>query len=326
MDWQPNFQYRFNMTHAHDRKRPPTERLATSEGETDRPFPVRPIWVPDGIRLDSAEDLIALPPSAGRRSERPAFPKKGMFEEFVNLKEASSAAILEYARRWGMLGIWQDSHPAVEAIIGESADPADPFPQPLPRTADVTRYGFFGWIGGEYVEPAAIWRLFACQAHAVLDVAALLHAGELAPKDEMALVHAFCHPIERPKLARDAVRQWDLIGAVIEDWLILGRVMPSLTRFAGNVGVSYAGTRLFGYLAVQLLLAVARAEGFVTCSGCTRIYEPQGRRPAPGKRRFCRKCRNAGMDVKAAQSDYRRRLRAKNSKRSRRPAAKRPKS
>jgi len=84
-----------------------------------------------------------------------------MFEEFVNLKEASSAAILEYARRWGMLGIWQDSHSAVEAIMGESADPADPFPRPLPRTADVTRFGFFGWVGGEYVEPADIEYLFA---------------------------------------------------------------------------------------------------------------------------------------------------------------------
>ena len=63
---------------------------------------------------------------------------------------------------------------------------------------------------------------------------------------------------------------------------------------------------LYGTLAYQLMIAVARTDGLATCCACGKSYIITGRRPNPDRRNYCHSCGKAAADRDAAR-DYRRR-------------------
>ncbi len=94
------------MTHQID----PLGVLATStEGRVERPV-MTPRWpVATNIQL-VGEDRLQW--HIGESEERWVDPSPGLLEDFVNLRDGSSEAILAYARRWGMLRLCEHDFPA----------------------------------------------------------------------------------------------------------------------------------------------------------------------------------------------------------------------
>jgi hypothetical protein len=69
-------------------------------------------------------------------------------------------------------------------------------------------------------------------------------------------------------------------------------------------GSGHWGISLIGALTFQLFTTIA-ARGFAVCSGCGGPYAPNKRRPSQGRRRYCSRCRAAGIPQRDAKRDYR---------------------
>jgi len=123
----------------------------------------------------------------------------------------------------------------------------------------------------------------------------------------------------RPRLDPDpswsTFRQWIRLGldlelgkkvmsSVIEHWLELGAVRPEIAWTGNRPTIQMGGIGLFGALATQLFLAVARTN-LAICSACAVPYIPQ-RRPSARHRNYCPACGH-GMALADAARDYRRR-------------------
>ena len=80
----------------------------------------------------------------------------------------------------------------------------------------------------------------------------------------------------------------------VNTWLGLGYVRPHLRwdengpRILFSVG-SLECDRLFGHLALQLLVAVSGSTGFALCSACSAPYVPR-RAPARSRLHYCQRC------------------------------------
>jgi len=109
---------------------------------------------------------------------------------------------------------------------------------------------------------------------------------------------------EAPKTlahARQRLR-WEVNGLVQ-----LGGVHPKMAHQKGGWVLVYEATglaNLFGVLAFQCMLAIARTDGLATCSACGESYVITGRRPNPNRRNYCTRCGKNARDRDAAR-DYR---------------------
>lgn len=87
------------------------------------------------------------------------------------------------------------------------------------------------------------------------------------------------------------------LAEIVEDFLKVGAVGSELRFDDPQWRVYYhslGNERLFGGLAIQLLLAVACVDGFATCSACGRPYMPE-RTPKSSQNHFCSAaCRKKG--------------------------------
>lgn len=97
-----------------------------------------------------------------------------------------------------------------------------------------------------------------------------------------------------------------LIGILVDDLMRLGDVRLGFEWTGPLPEVNLEPGGLFGALALELAFAVGRASGFAFCDGCGDVYAPT-RRPAHGKRRYCRECRDKRVPLRDAQRDHRRR-------------------
>lgn len=95
-----------------------------------------------------------------------------------------------------------------------------------------------------------------------------------------------------------------VVAESVDDLLGLAGVRPSV-RWLHQPSGYRVDVRPWGPLgaaALQLALALARADGFAMCDGCGKTYVPR-RKPAVGKRHFCPTCRGDGVPVRLAQRD-----------------------
>jgi hypothetical protein len=97
-----------------------------------------------------------------------------------------------------------------------------------------------------------------------------------------------------------------LLSTVVNGWADIGGLtLRHKWAISGAPRIALAGHQLFGALAVQLLLAIGRTNGFAHCSACGKQYTPD-RRPPPGRRHYCPECGRGAAERDAAR-DYRRR-------------------
>ena len=216
-----------------------------------------------------------------------------MLERFLRLGTAPSETILIYARRFGLLGLGTEGEPP--------------------------RYRRRGVLEPE---PVAVWRAFADQARAMLNVGARLRMGESGrPDDWLAL-------LTRPVVLLDTPSQaaWDAAvtrapaGTLVltrnhEEQLLselLGRLValadirprPSWRHDDRRLQLPLEGEGLLGALVKQLVSALAHVDGLGMCSACGEAYVPT-RRPAAGRRHYCLLCQEAGYPQRDASAAYR---------------------
>ncbi len=248
----------------------------------------------------------------GRR-ERDVRPGPDLLEDFIRLGDKPDAKIVAYANRWGVLGIATRIPPVTPGpIVGPGRDAVGSGLALLIQYLNATRTP----LPPAGSEPVVAWRHFANQARALLETAADVWRGGSGKPENLAML---LRPLpsewfpalegsrswltRRPARALQKVSaQRRLIASVVNRWLQIGDVGLVCGWGRNAPAVRVATPCLFGALALQLLLTVARTNGFSFCSACGRPYLPS-REPRAG-RHYCRACgkRAAGRD---AARDYR---------------------
>jgi len=215
---------------------------------------------------------------------------------FVRLAQASDEDIADFSRDHGLLFLCRQhglplSHSRVVVAPGEEMSECD-VPggrRPFVKTEEI--------------------RTWARRFRAAMNIAARLHDGKPAADTDWAELG-----IEQPKTgiehwwrkvdlsAEEQVRQGrDVLAQLVDAWLDLGAVR---LRFEWDERPEFGitGWGLFGAIATQLMLAVARSDGLAACTGCGMPYAPT-QKPKAGKRNYCPGCRSTARfrDAKRTQ-------------------------
>jgi hypothetical protein len=279
------------------------EILTFDTGELDRPFDCH--WSrPRVVELGNfnGEDVLRWLPAGQECS-----PGRGMLEGFIRLFEKTSEGILEYAKRWGVLGICEE-----HAFPTGHGCPSRGGPRISVRHA--WKYSDAELLSGQDGDPILAWRQFSEAANSVLRIHAHLNARE-RPEEELwkLALRPGPHPAFRSVLGDvdwSSAPWWNrefdvqcLTDLCINRWMRYGGVHPQLDPRNGSIRFTTDG--LFGAIAVQLLLIVGGSDGWVICSNpeCWHIY-PSPRKPKAGQRHFCPGCRRTGVPKKFADRAY----------------------
>ncbi|HEU0022727.1 MAG TPA: hypothetical protein VFR55_13815, partial [Dehalococcoidia bacterium] len=252
-----------------------------------------------------------------------------LLDEFINLSESPDERIMQFAGKWGVLGVCKHGVP----FSGCREDCQE-----------------------GYLESISTWRIFSRMARAILSISANLHQGipgknadwstifsiEIREQDDWfeAVLDKYAHQflsavpdsalnaIRRSILAEDKRREKDseniirspkneLAGLanlqkLLLGWLIDAMLVGSGIRLAFNWKLAEpkielsSSNSLLGALACQLAFAVLRSDAIAICSACGTPYTPN-RRPAASRRNYCLAC-----GKKAANRDHARQKRISN--------------
>lgn len=83
------------------------------------------------------------------------------------------------------------------------------------------------------------------------------------------------------------------LAARLQDWLRNGNVQIVPHWGIGNAGIRFGSGRLFGALALQLMMVAWQASSFLICCACGAMYKP-GRLPRQNESNYCPPCREKG--------------------------------
>ncbi len=280
--------------------------LTDINGNLGKPMPSGQVLVPGEIELEG--DTIRWELAGPARWQEVS---RSTLNEFVKLWEAEPAAILKFAKKWGVLVI---------AKLGSKEPP---------------RYRPCGEAMPEGADPICAWKYFSRRACAVLNIAAALRQDKLGDLSDWGVIASIEDTPESYKIAFDQHRYgmgWYLfpksmpnrtsveqgrqvIATEATAWLSFWRAKrrdglsdftvlwnPRRTRW--EFQIDYHGF-LFAALALQLALSLAGAESLYTCSGCGFPYVRELKRPKPGTANYCPKCSAKGIAQRRAVDAYR---------------------
>jgi hypothetical protein len=251
------------------------------------------------------EDSKALPDNLFRS----VLPPKDVLTRFVELRNGRPDEILCFAKQWGPLDGYSGLFNAwAPGLLGENVEEAADLP-------------------GTFAESIDGWVKIARRAYSILNIAAKLHQDKLGEVSDWASVKTWFvwGPDDRPlreqhdrwmeKFGNTVSGQKSRLAFEINNWLATGDVKLRLEwtnppfHSDRKIGLSLRGRDgLFGFLAEQLVLAVARSSGLCTCSCCGGPYAPR-RRPNRNRRNYCPQCRGKKVPQRDASRDYTKRRR-----------------
>lgn len=306
------FYYDVTMTRKNEDKRAwQVAGLEEVEG-LGRPLSSRELYVPQTIELEGPRQnrrICWLP-----RQSAPVVPSAALLDQFVLLGEATDEAILQYAKRWGVLGIcihglpYSHNPPVGDPVRDRAACYAMTIKDYDPSKPDEPME-CYDWLDS--------WRGFSNASRAMLNIAARLYSGKPGlPQDWQRVMtcNPFCTaPIVPWWEPRVGVERFQLCS-VMNDWLRWGGVRLTMEYERDFWSVKLKGHGLFGTLATYLSLSIARTEGFAICASCGRPYFPR-RQPNPNRRQYCPECGPKAAMRDAARSYRRRQQSANNSRR-----------
>jgi hypothetical protein len=279
----------------------------------------RPAWVSvDGsvVRYALADREARGPGGSVWRFAAVEERSEAMLRGFVRLADVSDARLparlRRFAPRWGVLGLCRHGLPATHPITVEML--------PLETPCGL-------WMQPTGTEPVSLWREYARQARAVLDVAAALVSEEVAATElrpglqsptaseqEAAAWSIALRPFPPGSTAppvlgdllqgpdRVTQRRW-LLDRAIARWTNVAGIQL-VPDFAGPQPVRLGVRSLFGALAVQLLFAVVRAPFTRSCAGCGKLFSPS-RKPRGDEKSWCPRCKRKEKDHAAASARFR---------------------
>ncbi len=240
-------------------------------------------------------DSIQVPPVRRKgaylyfRPQGPLHPATGQKDrlvfDFANLADASNDAFLEFALKWGVLGVCRHKLPVSHQV-----------PACLPRC-----------VAGEFVEPIAYWRGRARYVRAILNVKASLTQDELGARSDWRIIWPANPPADRTDATRSlAIVASNFLSQVnvqlglfdIDNRLtiqfISGNFFDLLKAMSANEDISSwlsTSGNLLAEIAVGTALALQEGPGWTVCSApeCRRLYRPKRHTPE-GRLHFCPDC------------------------------------
>jgi hypothetical protein len=290
--------------------------LRAKEGGIGRQIVGYGYFAPFHLRLEEVRDdnerINALVYRDSLDDETPGHwvrKNRRVLDDFILLawpdpRHADDDDVLEFAKRWGVLGLCEHNLPYTHTLDDLSTGPSvhlsavkSPMSYPERRCERVRKTETIEYDDtklerqtGECIEYIGAWRLFAERAVLLLELAASLRSRTDPPDKEKT----------RRVLVRRLNKWLDManVGVVCGDTATGEWPSGLQVRIATRGG-------LFGVLAVQLLLATTLTELLFTCAACGTIFNAApAERPRRGERAFCSKCgRKAAM--RFASQDYR---------------------
>lgn len=281
------------------------------------------VWAAPGSTLSVDNTALQWDQVTFLKSPRWIGHGPGLLDGFLALGDAAPDRVRRYASRWGMLDLCRHKLPyghavgAMPASLGET------------RGGVVSPSGLCVSLFGR--EPLEVWRYWARQAKAIVELGAALRDGRRGdPRQWRALFElgswawspSVLRAAEgnelpsytaliREEILGQATSMPDLrriITEALDTWLLLSGVHLALRWSKGRPESIWRGGGLFGALGLQMLLAISGATGWAACAGCSRQHVPA--RPNSHQRSFCPDCRERGVDHALASRDRRRRLRS----------------
>jgi hypothetical protein len=171
-------------------------------------------------------------------------------------------------------------------------------------------------------EPIEKWRELATRAKALLLVANAIRFEGDAPQDLWKKADGFTGGFGRSYGQKWAYldQPWYRLAANLDYWIAAAEICLRVDVEKRSLVASLGSNRLtmssFSLVATQLLLAITRSEGLVSCAGCGAPFV-SSRQPLAGKRvgrwiarrDYCQDCRDAKVPQRDAARDYRNRQR-----------------
>lgn len=235
----------------------------------------------------------------------------GMHYQFAALHDAEVGGIAEYARRWGPLYICEHGFPSLHRQQQPSA-------------------GTGMWAGCDLLvasddppqlvfrEPVEAWRRYARAAAAILNIGNALLTDEVARVEDWTVVetdwivaHGGTPSRQGPSwyIDRPVDEQRMYVSGFVNEWMVLGGVVPKFVWTQQNPSVGLETRTMFGTVGVMLAQTLMGSHVSAQCGSCHRFYAPK-RRPKTGQRNYCGTCRAGGVPVRDAKRDQRAREQA----------------
>ncbi len=275
----------------HARTRDQTAFDLGQEPRRGLPSIVRRSLVP--LQIELRRDKLLYNP---RQYEFRRLPEQtDLFGQFIQLADDESGhAILNFARKYGVLGLDSDGLPLdARWLITSFRD-------------ENTQYELAG------SEPLRTWRNLACRFGALRRIAGYLHMGKTGLEaDWLAAIG------ERIK-STQIKRQKAVFEFICFELVQHSNLRPTLswtshdTEFEPRIEYSIVwDTGLFDSLLLKLLLTVCRKEGWAHCGVCHIAFVPS-KYARRGTVRYCPKCKTAGLaNADAASRSRRNRTKSK---------------
>jgi hypothetical protein len=254
------------------------------------------------LRRDAIYSRLTLSPRRVRHSRQTLL-------QFVQLAEAPRSAVLDFARRWGVIYLGDCGLPIGHMPIQEGCPLAF---HDIPKPNELSR------------APLAVWRRFAWQARGMLRIAGEIGSPARVRRDDIIAAwdarwmpftneteaQVMLEVIRKASPKRDESSLSKLLVSGLRSWINVGGVQFGIWntaldgRFRPELGVWRYG--LIGSLAILLLREVTGQTVPRYCHNCRRqITDSKPRNP--NRRSYCdrSKCKRASRAQ--ASADYRER-------------------
>jgi len=260
--------------------------------------------VPDKVVIDGDGLRYFWPEDIPRKIVSP--PELGLIDEFIKLVEAGPQAILEFARKRGVI---QECGEVIEIYSGR-----------FRGNSHVCGEGVSYCQEGHW-QSFDLWQTFAKGTKALLSIGINLRDGNLVKNadDWYDAGKPIFYPEDPDDLplnyelmisgfhSTDVATQKHVLAQMLQEWVLLLGMTPQLSWDQGR-GIPYLtltqGTLLESVTA-NLLFALTGTHSLNTCSSCGQLFKPK-RIPRNGERRYCQNCGlKAGQ--RDASRDYRQR-------------------
>ncbi len=278
--------------------------------QTDASWPKPGVWYAPELLSLSGDYLYWEHP--GRKVR----PDDEILAGFMSLSEGAERRILSFARRYGVIEVCAHDLPAshkprCQPQVGSAEleeQVANPKPRPFGKPYSLT-----------HREPIAVWRKFATLFSALSNISATLRMREpsrdldwVVVRDSLDLQEGglFTAKFKGSRLEHDKHR----LAAVFNLLIATAGIRPYIEVAGGGWDMMFGGrwsiaSGLFGELVFRLVLACTGVETPIRCSGCARPFLPT-RKPAVGRRSYCKSCRKKGRPLRDAKRAQRDRLRS----------------
>jgi hypothetical protein len=257
-------------------------------GALERDLPLATWIVPPELKLQDGWLVYERRPFFLQEEPVLARIQKNILFDFSELAEADDSRVLNYARKFGVLGLCEHGKP-----LGHiTRMPIEKVCTPL------------GWPR-ECREPIERWRFFALGFRAVLRISVALHEGKNGDAED------WTHALNLPRIAERGA-PWAHVVGIVNHLMSWAAVQPYWILRADNtmgmeLRASVPDSALFATLVTELLFTITQTKGLLICSDCGRFFLPK-HPPRTGVRRFCERC-GVKAAWRSASTDYRRRKR-----------------